>query len=119
MIGFVGYCILRAEIHRDKEGRFKGLHFRSTKYVAQKKRDAEILAEIRDGRLDTLRNSTCIRDLPIGARITAAQEYLERGGNGDVKKYAENELRDKHREAWDAIARLRCRRKENEQPNLR
>ena len=31
-------------------------------------------------------------DMPIGERIVAGNDYIKAGGNGEVKKYIENEL---------------------------
>ena len=36
--------------------------------------------------------------MPIGERITAAEKYLEYGGNGEVKKYAIEELHVNYKE---------------------
>ena len=32
------------------------------------------------------------RDMPIGERIVAGNDYIKAGGNGEVKHYIENEL---------------------------
>ena len=42
--------------------------------------------------LSLLRLTIMSNEMPIGERIVAGHKYLERGGNGDVKKYLINEL---------------------------
>ena len=42
--------------------------------------------------LTGLRLTVMNTDMPLGERIVAADKYIRLGGNGDVKKYAINEL---------------------------
>ena len=35
------------------------------------------------------------RDMPLGERIVAGDEYIKAGGNGEVKKYIEDKLHTK------------------------
>lgn len=42
--------------------------------------------------LSGLRLTIMSSDMPIGERIVAAHKYVGAGGNGEVKKYAINEL---------------------------
>ena len=42
--------------------------------------------------LSGLRLTIMSSDMPIGERIVAADKYIRAGGNGEVKKYAINEL---------------------------
>lgn len=44
--------------------------------------------------LAILRLTTMSRDMPISERIIAGQKYIELGGNGDVKKYYEQLLKE-------------------------
>lgn len=48
----------------------------------------------REQYLATLRLTTMSRDMPISERIIAGQKYIELGGNGDVKKYYEQLLKE-------------------------
>ena len=41
-----------------------------------------------------LRLTIMSRDMPISERIIAGQKYIELGGNGDVKKYYEQLLKE-------------------------
>lgn len=42
--------------------------------------------------LSCLRLTIMSSDMPLGERIVAADKYIKQGGNGDVKKYAIEEL---------------------------
>lgn len=48
----------------------------------------------REQYLAILRLTTMSRDMPISERIIAGQKYIELGGNGDVKKYYEQLLKE-------------------------
>lgn len=48
----------------------------------------------REQYLAILRLNTVSRDMPISERIIAGQKYIELGGNGDVKKYYEQLLKE-------------------------
>ena len=54
----------------------------------------------RENYLTSLRLTIMSSDMPHGERVCAARDYIEEGGNGDVKKFAINELHinDVHRE---------------------
>ena len=39
-----------------------------------------------------LRLTIMSHEMPIGERIVAGHKYLEKGGNGDVKKFLQNEF---------------------------
>lgn len=45
-----------------------------------------------DNYLTCLRLTVMNSEMPIGERIVAAHKYIKYGGNGDVKKYAIEEL---------------------------
>ena len=45
--------------------------------------------------LSCLRLTIMSRDMPIGERIIAGHAYIEAGGNGEVKKYIEEQLHAK------------------------
>ena len=64
-----------------------------------KKMLAPIANDVKDTKEHTHENYlTCLRltimssDMPLGERIVAADKYIKRGGNGEVKKFAINEL---------------------------
>ena len=42
--------------------------------------------------LSELRLTIMSSDMPLGERIVAADKYIKKGGNGEVKKYAIEEL---------------------------
>lgn len=48
----------------------------------------------REQYLAILRLNTVSRDMPISERIIAGQKYIELNGNGDVKKYYEQLLKE-------------------------
>lgn len=48
----------------------------------------------REQYLAILRLNTVSRDMPISERIIAGQKYIELGGNGDVKNYYEQLLKE-------------------------
>lgn len=48
----------------------------------------------REQYLAILRLNTMSRDMPISERIIAGKKYIELGGNGDVKKYYEQLLKE-------------------------
>ncbi len=68
--------------------------------IAAKRIFAPIIKEIkelkehtRENYLTGLRLTIMNADMPLGERIVAAHKYIKHGGNGDVKKYAIEELR--------------------------
>lgn len=66
------------------------------KEIKQNRVEPEDVKEIKshtfDNYLTCLRLTVMSHDMPLGERIIAADKYLQAGGNGDVKKYIENEL---------------------------
>lgn len=45
-----------------------------------------------ENHLGILRLTVMSKEMPIGERIVAGAKYIEEGGNGEVKKFIENEL---------------------------
>ena len=59
------------------------------------KRDIKRMKEHDDEQyLDILRLTIMNDNMPISERIIAGKKYIDRGGNGDVKKYYENFLKE-------------------------
>ena len=57
------------------------------------KKDIKQLKEhSKENYLGIKRLTVMSHDMPLGERIVAANDYIKEGGNGDVKKYAVNEL---------------------------
>ena len=52
----------------------------------------ELKEHTRENYLTGLRLTIMSADMPLGERIVAAHKYIKYGGNGDVKKYAIEEL---------------------------
>lgn len=52
----------------------------------------ELKEHTRENYLTGLRLTIMNDNMPIGERIVAAHKYIKHGGNGDVKKYAIEEL---------------------------
>ena len=52
----------------------------------------EIERHTRENYLMCLRLTIMNREMPIGERIVAGKTYIAEGGNGEVKKYCEQEL---------------------------
>lgn len=52
----------------------------------------EIERHTRENYLMCLRLTIMNREMPIGERIVAGKTYITEGGNGEVKKYCEQEL---------------------------
>lgn len=48
--------------------------------------------------LTSLRLTVMSKDMPIGERIIAGNNYLQEGGNGEVKRFIETELHTKERQ---------------------
>lgn len=65
------------------------------KPIVELLQDVKVLTEHdREQYLAILRLTTMSRDMPISERIIAGQKYIELGGNGDVKKYYEQLLKE-------------------------
>ena len=65
------------------------------KPIVELLQDVKVLTEHdREQYLAILRLTTMYRDMPISERIIAGQKYIELGGNGDVKKYYEQLLKE-------------------------
>ena len=54
----------------------------------------DIKEENKHQSLDILRLTVMSRDMPISERLIAGKKYLSRGGNGDVKKYYEQLVKE-------------------------
>lgn len=52
----------------------------------------ELKRHSKENYLTSLRLTIMSSDMPLGERICAARDYIEEGGNGEVKKFAINEL---------------------------
>lgn len=52
----------------------------------------ELKDHSRENYLGIKRLTVMSHDMPIGERIVAGHDYIKAGGNGDVKKYCQNEL---------------------------
>ncbi len=52
----------------------------------------DIKKHTKENHLSCLRLTVMSHDMPIGERIVAGDDYIKEGGNGEVKKYIENEL---------------------------
>lgn len=65
------------------------------KPIVELLQDVKVLTEHdREQYLAILRLTTMSRDMPISERIIAGQKYIELGGNGDVKKYYKQLLKE-------------------------
>lgn len=54
----------------------------------------DIKEENKHQSLDILRLTVMSSDMPISERLIAGKKYLSRGGNGDVKKYYEQLVKE-------------------------
>lgn len=54
----------------------------------------DIKEENKHQSLDILRLTVMSGDMPISERLIAGKKYLSRGGNGDVKKYYEQLVKE-------------------------
>ena len=65
-------------------------------YVMNNIKNVESIPDIkehcRENYLTGLRLTIMSNDMPLGERIAAGVKYLEKGGNGDVKHFLEDEL---------------------------
>ena len=52
----------------------------------------ELKSHSKENYLGIKRLTVMSHDMPIGERIIAGNDYIEAGGNGDLKKYIETEL---------------------------
>jgi hypothetical protein len=52
----------------------------------------ELKKHSKENYLASLRLTIMSDDMPLGERICAARDYIKEGGNGEVKKFAINEL---------------------------
>lgn len=52
----------------------------------------ELKRHSKENYLTSLRLTIMSSDMPLGERICAARDYIDEGGNGEVKKFAINEL---------------------------
>ncbi len=52
----------------------------------------EIKRHTKENHLSCLRLTVMSRDMPLGERIIAGNDYIKEGGNGEIKKFIINEL---------------------------
>lgn len=69
--------------------------------ASQKKANAELLEKVNtlvehdeDQYLSILRLTIVEENMPISERIIAGDKYIKKGGNGDVKKYYQQMLKE-------------------------
>lgn len=66
------------------------------KHIGENDRVSEDIKEIKEhtfeNYLSCLRLTIMSRDMPLGERIIAGDKYIKSGGNGEVKKFVDEEL---------------------------
>ena len=72
-----------------------------TVFVSQRKATAKLEAKVdklvehdEDQYLSILRLTVMSEEMPLSERIIAGDKYVKKGGNGEVKKYYENMLKE-------------------------
>ena len=66
----------------------------AVRFFAEMKKSLDTLVQHdKEQHLEILRLTIMNSEMPIAERIIAGQKYIEKGGNGDVKKYYEEYLR--------------------------
>ena len=60
--------------------------------LANVKEIPEIKRHCHENYLSSLRLTVMSNEMPLGERIIAGQSYIDEGGNGDVKKFINEEL---------------------------